>query len=137
MSQKAKVIIGIVSCTLVLVSAGMGFAGDISQELLSKWRNDHHQCVVRLVGAYLKSRPVSEQQGLIEELVRLESLMTTCSRDMNNFYLDKVSTDSLALFPVQVLFVYLENNGLSMNARSFFEGRQFKYFKQKVAGGGL
>lgn len=137
MSQKTKVITGIASCILVLVSAGLCWGGDISHEILSKWRNDHHQCVVRLVGAYLKSRPVSEQQGLIAELVRLESLMTTCSRDMNDFYLDKVSTDSLDLIPAQVLFIYLENKGVSMRARSFFEGKKFKYFNKEVAGGGL
>jgi hypothetical protein len=131
MSQKTKIIIG-TSCILVLLSAGMCFAGDINQELLSKWRNDHHQCVVRLIGAYLKSSPASEQQEFIEELARLESMMATCSRDVNDFYLDKVSTDSLEIIPAEVLFIYLEKNGVSMDARSFFEGRQFKYFKQEL-----
>ena len=107
MSQKTKVIIGL-SCILVLLSAGMCFAGDISQELLSKWRNDHHQCVGRLIESYLKNSPVfSEQQELIEELTRLESMMATCSRDMKDFYLYKVTTDRLKIIPAEVLFIYL------------------------------
>ena len=131
MSKKAKVIIG-TSCILVLLSAGMCFAGDINQELLSKWRNDHQQCIIRLIGAYLKSGPAFEQQECIEDLARLESMMAICSRDMNDFYLGKVSTDNLELIPAQVLFIYLENKGVSMSAHSFFEGKQFKYFKQEL-----
>ena len=131
MSQKTKVIIGI-SCILVLVSAGMCFADDIGQELLSKWRNDHHQCVVSLIESYLKSSPASEKQELIKDLARLESMMSTCSRDLKGFYLNKVSADSLEIIPAQVLFIYLEKKGISMDARSFFEGKQFKYFKQEL-----
>ena len=136
MLQKIKFIIGI-SCILVLVSTGVGFTGDINQELLSKWRNDHHKCIVRLIGAYLKNGPVLEQQELIEDLARLESMMSTCSRDVNDFYLCKVSTDSLEIIPAEVLFIYLKNKGVSMTARFFFEGRHFKYFNKEVVGGGL
>ena len=136
MSQKTKVIIG-TSCILVLLSAGVSFAGDISQGILSKWRNDHHQCIIRLIGAYLKSSPVSEQQKLIAELARLESMMATCSRDINDFYLNKVSTDSLEIIPAEILFIYLGKKEVSMDVCSFFEGKQFKYFNKEVTGGGL
>jgi len=136
MPQKTKVIIG-TSCILVLLSAGMCFAGDISQDLLSKWRNDHRQCVVGLIESYLKSSPAFEQQEFIKELARLESMMATCSRDVNDFYLNKVSTDSLEIIPAEVLFIYLGEKEVSMDACSFFEGKQFKYFNQEVTGGGL
>jgi len=113
-----------VSIIFVVVSSGL-CRGD---DLIPKWRAEHHHEVVKLIRGYFRGKPASVQRITIREIVRLEALLSTCSKKEKAFYLAGITTDDLARIPGEILIVYLRHKGIHMDARHFFQGKHVTYF---------
>jgi len=124
MTQKSKAFIIAVSVTCIVFSSGL-CRGD---DLIPKWRAEHHHQVVNLIRGYLRGKPASVQRVTIREIVRLEALLSTCSKNEKDFYLAGITTDNLDRIPGEILIIYLRHKGAHMDARHFFQGKHVRYF---------
>jgi len=132
MYGKIKIIAVLVSVFAITLS-GVCFADDLEQDgLCRRWKDQHRQQVIILIQAYLRSEPAPIQHRVMKETVRLEALLGTCSTDNKDFYMDRVNPDNLEQIPGQILMVYLVYKGIRMDARSFFEGKRFRYFVREL-----
>ncbi|HEA65620.1 MAG TPA: hypothetical protein ENI07_02185 [Desulfobacterales bacterium] len=62
------------------------------------------------------------------EIFRLEALLATCSTREKDFVLGGFKVDSLTQIPGQILVTHLKYKGIHLNAKKFFENKQFQYF---------
>jgi len=114
---------------IVVALSGVCLAGEADQDgLMYKWRDEHNQQVVRLIRYYLTGEPASVQQKAIKEIFRLEALLATCSTREKDFVLGGFKVDSLTQIPGQILVTHLKYKGIRLNAKKFFENKQFQYF---------
>jgi len=119
-----------VSIIFVVVSSGL-CRGD---DLIPKWRTEHDHQVVKLIRGYLKGKPASVQHITIREIVRLEALLSTCSKNKKDFCLGGITTDDLARIPAEMLIIYLSHKGIHIDARHFFQGKHVRYLIAKQGG---
>ena len=115
------------TCLFGSICTGVSW-GESDDTLVNRWRHEHRQQIIKLIRGYVCGDREDSLHTAVKEIIRLESLLGTCSKNKNDFFIAKVTTDDLAKIPGQALMIYLENEGLNMDARCFFEGKRIKYF---------
>ena len=111
-----------------IISSGVCFAEeDVRDNLCNKWNRDLHQEVVKLIQGFLNGDSSINQNRALKEVVRVQVMLGTCSADQGAIYLDDINPDDLAGIPGQILMTYLDNRGVSLEARKFFQGQKITY----------
>ena len=123
----AKVSIALLVAFAASLAAGGAFAAAVDDQLVSKWEAERDETVVQLMATWLRGEAKDEITPLIQEIVRLEALISTCApQAIGDLYVTGIDDpENLEVFPAQVLTTYLEKNSLSVESRVFFEGKTF------------
>jgi len=126
--------------SLLVIGASMAntaLAVDVDDALVIKWQDERDDTVVSLITGWLRGAKAGERVVLVQELVRLEALIATCSLEsVPNLYMTGITDpENLETVPAQLLSTYLEQNGLSVESSAFFADKTFTLLEQhRVAG---
>lgn len=98
-----------------------------NSDLVRSWELERDQAVVRLIKGWLNREPRDVLDAKVLEVIRKETYLATCSPpfDVDNLYSRYIENTNHSLVPVAILKIYLNKNGISLDPRHFFEGRQF------------
>jgi len=104
-----------------------------NSEIVKSWKVERDQAVVRLLKAWLNRAPQELLDVEIAEISAKEIHMATCCPpfDVDDFYIKHVkSTDPMGI-SITILKTYLKKNGIRLDPRHFFEGKQFCIKKEE------
>lgn len=99
-----------------------------NSEFVKSWELDRDTAVKKLIVMWLDN--VSQQQvnDQILTVTRKEIHMSSCSSvyDVNDFYLFNIRKKDSKAIPPGILKSYLKKNGIDLDAKTYFEGKEFK-----------
>jgi len=121
-----KITIGV---TLFLFTSFVCHAQDYcNSEFVKSWEVNRDTAVNKLIVSWLNNAPQQQLNDQILTITRKEIHMSSCSSvfDVNDFYLFNIGKmDEKAVTP-GILKSYLKRNGIELDAKTYFEGKEFQ-----------
>ncbi|KPJ61797.1 MAG: hypothetical protein AMJ42_00905 [Deltaproteobacteria bacterium DG_8] len=117
---------------LVLLSLFMSivcYAQDYCNSAFVKsWELDRDRAVKKLILLWLENAPQQKLNDQILTITRKEIHMSSCASvfDINDFYLLNIDKTDAKAVPPGILKSYLKRNGIELDAKTYFEGKEFQ-----------
>ncbi len=104
-----------------------------NSKIVKSWEVERDQAVARLIKAWLNGAPKELLDVELAEITTKEIQMATCCPpfDVDDFYTIHVKDTGSIGTSIAILKIYLEKNGIRLDPRHFFEGRQFCIKKEE------
>jgi hypothetical protein len=95
---------------------------------VKSWEVDRDIAVKKLITLWLENAPQQQLNDQILTVTRKEIHMSSCSSvfDINDFYLFNISKMDSRAIPPGILKSYLKRNGIELDAKTYFEGKEFQ-----------
>lgn len=95
---------------------------------VKSWEVDRDRAVKHLIVLWLDNAPSHKLNEYILTISRKEIHMSSCSSvfDINDFYLLNIGKTDAKAVPPGILKSYLKRNGIELDAKTYFEGKEFQ-----------
>ena len=115
--------------SLLLVTSSVCYGQDYcNSEFVKSWGVDRDTAVHKLIVSWLHNMPQQQLNDQILTITRKEIHMSSCSSvfDVNDLYLFDIATMDKKTIPPGILKSYLKRNGIELDAKTYFEGKEFQ-----------